>query len=819
MMMMVTALLGAGLLLVAEPAASIHPDQMQPIPLEPSGTLDGSDIVVLGAIPSFAYGSGVMHFAVKGDFDGDGDVDAAAYQRTVTYNSYAPDQVTILLNQSDGSFAVSKEYPSALSPAYSPLPHMQDFDGDGDIDLLVRAPATGLIGFLPNMGSAQFDENTPVWSAVAVAQMEWWDLITAGDIDEDGDIDLVRCEKQQANGQFELRVLINDGSGVFEAGEVVAVNLTLQDSVLLHDINDDGLLDVVWTIRAVGWTSVAYGREGPTFEPPLIVDNTFPGEDRYPVFADLNGDGITDMAYAFRRRDPGIAVLIGNGTSVGFGDYSAPPSQAHDAARTDLMQPLDLDADGDTDFLWSPFGGSRLVGKLINDGSGNFHRGELVNVASGARQQLLIDADNDGDLDVLALGNNSYSVVINGGDGDFEGPVVIPLSSVGTEVAAVDLDQDGNAEVVSAGATIDILPIVAGELANPVRAYPGFDSLASMTFADLDADGDPDFIAVDAQSGMLTTRFNDGNGEFSETVSYATLGQPSDVITADIDGDGDSDVVVSHVDSDPSVFVNNAVGALSSPQPLNVAARDNIRILDMNGDELLDVFTTRPDVTLYLNNPQSPGDYTPIYFPFYDINPNSIALGDADDDGDTDIVWNRISPDPKIGLSEVIVSLNDGGGAFTSGSTVWSRDTGYPVDVIAVRDLDGDGDTDILLGDMPFLYYMLKEGSGQSYTVRSVTNATLWESRSLLTIPGNDLVDVVTLDSVLSTKSVSLLSVSLSSACPADLTGEGTLNFFDVSAFIDAFNAHDPVADFHPDGVFNFFDISDYLAAFSSGCP
>ena len=55
--------------------------------------------------------------------------------------------------------------------------------------------------------------------------------------------------------------------------------------------------------------------------------------------------------------------------------------------------------------------------------------------------------------------------------------------------------------------------------------------------------------------------------------------------------------------------------------------------------------------------------------------------------------------------------------------------------------------------------------------------------------------------------------------CPADLTGDGVLNFFDVSAFLAAFNAMDPLADFTGDGVFNFFDVSAFLSSFAAGCP
>tara|TARA_R110002073_G_scaffold118918_1_gene258467 strand:- start:345218 stop:346072 length:855 start_codon:yes stop_codon:yes gene_type:complete len=56
-------------------------------------------------------------------------------------------------------------------------------------------------------------------------------------------------------------------------------------------------------------------------------------------------------------------------------------------------------------------------------------------------------------------------------------------------------------------------------------------------------------------------------------------------------------------------------------------------------------------------------------------------------------------------------------------------------------------------------------------------------------------------------------------SCQADLNDDGSLNFFDVSAFLNAFSASDPVADFTGDGLFNFFDVSAFLNAFSAGCP
>lgn len=56
-------------------------------------------------------------------------------------------------------------------------------------------------------------------------------------------------------------------------------------------------------------------------------------------------------------------------------------------------------------------------------------------------------------------------------------------------------------------------------------------------------------------------------------------------------------------------------------------------------------------------------------------------------------------------------------------------------------------------------------------------------------------------------------------SCPADLTGDGQLDFFDVSAFLTALGSMDPAADFTGDGQFDFFDVSAFLTAFGQGCP
>lgn len=55
--------------------------------------------------------------------------------------------------------------------------------------------------------------------------------------------------------------------------------------------------------------------------------------------------------------------------------------------------------------------------------------------------------------------------------------------------------------------------------------------------------------------------------------------------------------------------------------------------------------------------------------------------------------------------------------------------------------------------------------------------------------------------------------------CDPDINGDGSLDFFDISAFLGAFGSGDPIADYNGDGSLDFFDISAFLSAFSAGCP
>ena len=56
-------------------------------------------------------------------------------------------------------------------------------------------------------------------------------------------------------------------------------------------------------------------------------------------------------------------------------------------------------------------------------------------------------------------------------------------------------------------------------------------------------------------------------------------------------------------------------------------------------------------------------------------------------------------------------------------------------------------------------------------------------------------------------------------ACPADLNGDGAINFFDISLFLNQFTSGSLRADWNNDGQLNFFDVSGFIFDLGQGCP
>jgi hypothetical protein len=75
--------------------------------------------------------------------------------------------------------------------------------------------------------------------------------------------------------------------------------------------------------------------------------------------------------------------------------------------------------------------------------------------------------------------------------------------------------------------------------------------------------------------------------------------------------------------------------------------------------------------------------------------------------------------------------------------------------------------------------------------------------------------DTLTVNTLLD---IAIVAEGSTTTCNADWNADGTLDFFDVAAFLNDFSSEDPAADLNNDGLFDFFDIQMFLGLFAAGC-
>lgn len=124
-----------------------------------------------------------------------------------------------------------------------------------------------------------------------------------------------------------------------------------------------------------------------------------------------------------------------------------------------------------------------------------------------------------------------------------------------------------------------------------------------------------------------------------------------------------------------------------------------------------------------------------------------------------------------------------------------------------------------LIGNWNVLTTVVSDGSDQSDFVLNQLELPILgygaELQLRLTAQGDEANDDWYVDNI----AVTMEFIEETDPCPADLNGDGTLDFFDVSAFLTAFGNGDASADFTGDGAFDFFDVSAFLNEFGVGCP
>ncbi len=302
--------------------------------------------------------------------------------------------------------------------------------------------------------------------------------------------------------------------------------------------------------------------------------------------------------------------------------------------------------------------------------------------ADGPRSIDAGDFDGDGHKDLVAVNHyQNLGMLLNNGDGTFAGSTSVPLNGQALDVVVGDLDGDGKLDLAAAMIGSRVSGYYTGYYGG---TYPVYTSVGQLKV--LLGNGDGSFTSGETKEL--------GDGRFFS----AALG--------DLDGDGDLDAALSNWDgSELSVLLGNGDGTFGAPQGWTVgSAAQQVDIADLNGDGKPDLITTN----LYSNVKVLLGNGDGTFQPAQTVSPGGPnaqgqAVGDVNNDGTLDLAVTSFSVygygGPYGGYTsysdvKVMVLLGHGDGTFAEG-------TGYlvdelPLEPLALADIDGDGELDIV---------------------------------------------------------------------------------------------------------------------------
>ena len=335
--------------------------------------------------------------------------------------------------------------------------------------------------------------------------------LAAGDLDGDGDLDLVA-----GNGFFlpePDRIYINDGTGRFsdQTASRFPGKADRTQAVVLGDVDGDGDLDIV--VGNDGYNRLYLNKGKGFFEDKTATHITPWYSEKTEDLALVDVDGDKDLDLLVINDQAQNRLFLNDGNGFFRENTSKALPAAKDAAWA--LAVGDVDGDGDPDFLvgkWGP--GSQGQNRLyLNDGKGIFTDATKGRIPAASRKTFCLalgDVDGDGVLDLLAGNALQDRLYLNDGKGTFKDATKGRLPA----------DMDG------AGAVL---------------------------LADLDGDGDLDaFIGnFDSSGGQNRVLVNDGKGFFLDiTLGGMPIAKDGTLALArgDVDGDGDLDLLVGNFD-------------------------------------------------------------------------------------------------------------------------------------------------------------------------------------------------------------------------------------------------------------------------------
>lgn len=322
-------------------------------------------------------------------------------------------------------------------------------------------------------------------------------------------------------------------------------------------------------------------------------------------------------------------------------------------------------------------------------------------IREGVSAFCLIDADGDGDDDLYVAAEAGE--VLRNDEGSFTDPFGgFEIAGRGVEsCAAFDLEEDTDLDLIlvdGEGLSVfrnALTDVKDGKVGFRKEVLPGIGTAAKGRVAirpiDHDHDGDLD-IFLGRETGVNRVFLNRLDGIFTDVASPSRLmgdgkGQ-RDAIGADIEDDGDIDLVALGEEGDLVLFRNLRQG-LFRPDP--VAAEggpfEAVAVVDLDNDGLLDVVAAGKDLRLLRNAGEARMEAWGSVPLAEGFAPARVAAIDYDNDGFRDLAVG--------GRGGLLLLRNLGSGGLEAGPAALP-DPGLVTD-LAVSDLDRDGDLEILL--------------------------------------------------------------------------------------------------------------------------
>lgn len=340
-------------------------------------------------------------------------------------------------------------------------------------------------------------------------------------------------------------------------------------SVAVGDFNGDGIPDLAVADFGSNMVSILIGTGAGAFQQPVSYPvGPYPGS---VAVGDFNRDGALDLAVANTndyQSGGGVSVLLGNGD----GTFQAAKNYSAVSGSPFYIAVADLNRDGVLDLAVADHSAGLAV--YLGNGDGTFQAG--VNYPAGSNPQSVAVGDfNGGGVPDLAVPNkvtDNVSILIGNGNGTFQAPVNYNAGTSPAVVGIGDFNADHNLDLAVANNGSKTISVLLG---NGDGTFQAATTLAAgngpfgLAVADVNGDSKADIVVCDSDSNEVGIYLGVGNGTFQTAATYPAGTQPRIVVVADLNHDGAPDLAVADVSGGVDVLLNNGGTLINTASSLN----------------------------------------------------------------------------------------------------------------------------------------------------------------------------------------------------------------------------------------------------------